>query len=229
MRQPVVNAVRAAGPVVLAGNSAGDGSSVTAVADTAVLNLSSRGEARLSCIISFRDAVVEPAQPDVQHEHGRARNASRARRFIGFGDDARLPHPSGGAGRICKYAFSADNQGNTCVRALPGNTASAIVTELLGDRTYQVKATDQLVFRSGRLDRVDMSVPLECGCPPPRDLRYGRSAVAEPLHNVGITCCPQARHRGMRRRKRKALSRLEYRQWFPHRIRLSLRTSYTCR
>lgn len=62
------------------------------------------------------------------------------------------------------FAIGAGAHGNTCVRPLPNNTASLIVTELMGDGVYQVKPGEAVLFHDGRVANPE---PLsgECGCP----------------------------------------------------------------
>jgi hypothetical protein len=81
-------------------------------------------------------------------------------------------------------AVSADRQGNTCVRALPGDNASAVVSEIMGNDSYQVNAGDQVLFHGGRLQNASSAANLNCGCPL-RTIPVMRAATPPPVPAAG--------------------------------------------
>lgn len=175
-------AVGSSGSLVEAGSRVASGSSITAAEETAILRLARGGEVRV-CPGTTVSVTTSSNGQDLML--GMSKGAMETHyRLLESSDsvltpDFRIVLPGPGEFDL---GISADAHGNTCVSAMPGNSSSVVVAELIGSGTYEVKPDQQIIFRQGSLETVESPVA-PCGCPraPEPVMRASESApvVAE--------------------------------------------------
>ena len=177
---------RVKGAVVLAGSGTSvlSGSSIAAGAQTATLKLE-RGGNLLVC--SGTNLSVNASQ------NGRellfSLNSGNLEMNYPLGaaadtlltPDLRLLLPGPGTVHI---AVKVTPQGDTCVQSLPWNVASIVISETMGDATYQVKPDEAVFFKGGHLSEA-AATKQNCGCPisqPAPPTQVARAAPPPPPH-----------------------------------------------
>jgi hypothetical protein len=158
-------AVGTSGSLVETGSRVASGASITAGDQIAILRLTRGGEVRVC-----PGTTVSVATSSNGHDLmlGMSKGAMETHYSVQesldsvLTPDFRIVLPGPGEFNL---AISTDSKGNTCVGSMAGSTSSAVVAELLGSGTYEIKPEQQVLFREGRLDSVEKPVA-SCGCPP---------------------------------------------------------------
>jgi hypothetical protein len=157
-------AVGTSGTLVETGSRVAAGSSITAGEEIAILRLRRGGEVRVcpGTTVSVatsqtgQDLMLGMSKGAMETHYGVSESVDSV-----LTPDFRIVLPGPGEFNL---AISTDSKGNTCVGSQAGSTASAVVAELLGSGTYEVKPEQQVLFRQGRLDSVEAPL-VSCGCP----------------------------------------------------------------
>ena len=90
--------------------------------------------------------------------------------------DLRLLMPGPGTVHV---AVHVTPQGDTCVQSLPWNAAAIVVSESMGDATYQVKPDEAVLFKGGHLGEAVRSKQ-NCGCPVSQPTQVAKAAPPPP-------------------------------------------------
>jgi hypothetical protein len=139
------------------------GSSVSAGAQVADVDLARGGELRV-CPRSDVTLTASPSGKEMLV--GIGSGALEMHYKLGANSDTlmtpdfRIQLPGPGEFHV---AISTNGAGDTCVQSLAGSTASAVVNEVMGEGSYQLRPGQGAVFHAGRLDSPGPAA--NCGCP----------------------------------------------------------------
>lgn len=157
---------RVKGSVILAGTGTSvlSGSSIQAGAQAATLKLERGGnllvcegtKLSITASQSGREMLLSLNSGNVEMNYPLGAEADTL-----LTPDLRLLMPGPGTVHV---AVRVSAQGDTCVQSLPGNMAAIVVSETMGDATYQVKPDEAVLFKSGHLNQASQSKQ-NCGCP----------------------------------------------------------------
>jgi hypothetical protein len=91
-------------------------------------------------------------------------------------------------------AISVASSGDTCMRSLPGNSASVFVTEMMGSDSYQLAPGKNVLFLMGKISLATQAPDL-CGCPettPPKALVAETAPAPELMPEMETTARSQS-------------------------------------
>src|SRR5271169_3681455 len=86
--------------------------------------------------------------------------------------DFRLLLP--GPGRL-HLAVRVSAKGDTCVQSLASNSSAIVVSEGMGDESYQVKPNEAVIFNGGHISGA-MPTRENCGCPAPPPTQVAKAS-----------------------------------------------------